>query len=62
MVTGSWDELGNVPTDADFPNTYAVANSGADRVLDRTRLDADGSHPEDTKVADAAACNRIPGS
>ena len=62
VVTGSWDETGNLPTHAQFTNTYYSANSGVDRVLDRLRLDEDGFYPEYTYVASAAICNRIPGS
>lgn len=62
VVTGAWDDIGTVPADATWPSTQAIANAGVDRVLDRTRMDADGFHPELTFVASAAACNRIPGS
>lgn len=62
VVTGTWDDFGSPAKDAAYTNCYSYALGNVDRVIDRSRLDADGFHPDLMRVSDAATCNRIAGS
>lgn len=62
VVTGTWDDFAAPTLDATYTNCYSYTLANVDRVIDRTRHDANGFHPDLLRVNDAAACNRIPGS
>ncbi|AKM09227.1 hypothetical protein [Croceicoccus naphthovorans] len=62
VVTGTWDDYANPPKDGTQTNCYGWSVATVDRVIDLSRHDADGFHPDLLRVDTAAICNRTPGS
>lgn len=62
VTVGTWDDFSAPSLDPVQTNCYSYSLSNVDRVIDRTRIDADGFLVDLRSVASAAICNRTPGS
>jgi len=62
VVTGTWDDFANLTADATYTNTYSVATSNINRVVDRLASDRYGNMLDLMNVSSPAICNRTPNS